>query len=144
MAPLVRQGALRPQDHYRGCGKLDAIIICVPTPLNEQKEPDLKYVAQTSDSISWTLRKGQLIILESTTYPGTTEELILPILSREKLKAGKDFFVAYSPEREDPGNRSYPITIGDGLLTHAGEIMRPSLARPLTAISTDWLTSVPT
>jgi UDP-N-acetyl-D-glucosamine dehydrogenase len=66
-------------------------------------------VAQTSDSIARTLRKGQLVILESTTYPGTTEELVLPILNKGKLKAGHDFFVAYSPEREDPGNRSFPI-----------------------------------
>jgi UDP-N-acetyl-D-glucosamine dehydrogenase len=77
--------------------------------LNQQKEPDLGYVTETSASIAKNLRKGQLVILESTTYPGTTEELVLPILSRDKLVVGRDFFVAYSPEREDPGNRRYPI-----------------------------------
>jgi len=106
---FTRKGLFSATDDFSRLSEADCITICVPTPLNEQKEPDLKYVAQTSDSISWTLRKGQLIILESTTYPGTTEELILPILNREKLTAGRDFFVAYSPEREDPGNRRYPI-----------------------------------
>ncbi len=87
----------------------DCITICVPTPLNQQKEPDLTYVAQTSEVIAQNLRKGQLIVLESTTYPGTTEDLVLPILNRNKLVVGRDFFVAYSPEREDPGNRRFPI-----------------------------------
>jgi len=89
--------------------EVDCIAICVPTPLNEQKEPYLGYVTQTCESIADNLRKGQIIILESTTYPGTTEELMLPILNRNKLKAGRDFFLAYSPEREDPGNRKFPI-----------------------------------
>jgi UDP-N-acetyl-D-glucosamine dehydrogenase len=88
----------------------DCITICVPTPLNQQKEPDLKYVAATSEAIAKQLRPGQLIVLESTTYPGTTEELVLPILSKNsKLTVGRDFFLAYSPEREDPGNRLFPI-----------------------------------
>jgi UDP-N-acetyl-D-glucosamine dehydrogenase len=95
----------------------DAISICVPTPLNEHREPDLKYVEQTAEVISKYLRKGQLIILESTTYPGTTEELVLPILERGGLKAGEDFFLAYSPEREDPNNldfmgRQIPKVVG--------------------------------
>jgi UDP-N-acetyl-D-glucosamine dehydrogenase len=83
----------------------DAILMCVPTPLNEHREPDMKYVEQTSQTVSRYLRNGQLVILESTTYPGTTEELIIPILERNSgLKSGEDFYVAYSPEREDPGN----------------------------------------
>jgi UDP-N-acetyl-D-glucosamine dehydrogenase len=83
----------------------DAILLCVPTPLNEHREPDMQYVEQTSQTVARHLRKGQLIVLESTTYPGTTEELIIPILERKSgLKSGKDFYVAYSPEREDPGN----------------------------------------
>ncbi len=83
----------------------DCITICVPTPLNDQKEPDLGYVARTCKDIAKTLRAGQLIVLESTTYPSTTEDLVLPLISREKkLEVGRDFFVAYSPEREDPGS----------------------------------------
>jgi len=85
----------------------DAILICVPTPLTENREPDMTYVEATCETIARYLRKGQLVILESTTYPGTTRELMLPILEKSGLKAGKDFYMAYSPEREDPGNKSF-------------------------------------
>ncbi len=86
----------------------DALLMCVPTPLDTHREPDMKYVVQTTEIISRHLRKGQLVILESTTWPGTTEEMIIPILEKESgLKAGKDFYVAYSPEREDPGNAEF-------------------------------------
>lgn len=88
-------------------GRMDAILICVPTPLTRHREPDMSYVVATAETILPHLRHGQLIILESTTYPGTTKELVIPILERSGLKAGKDFFVAYSPEREDPGNAQY-------------------------------------
>ncbi|NGP90196.1 nucleotide sugar dehydrogenase [Fodinibius halophilus] len=83
----------------------DALMLCVPTPLDHHREPDMQYVEKTCLTVGENLRKGQLVILESTTYPGTTEELIIPILeSKSGLTAGKDFYVAYSPEREDPGN----------------------------------------
>ncbi len=85
----------------------DAILICVPTPLNRYREPDLSYVVNTTREVSKHLRKGQLIVLESTTYPGTTEEVLKPILEESGLKCGEDFFVAYSPEREDPGNINF-------------------------------------
>ncbi len=86
----------------------DAVLMCVPTPLDDHREPDMHFVEQTSATVGKSLRKGQLIILESTTYPGTTEELIIPVLEEESgLKAGKDFYVAYSPEREDPGNKDF-------------------------------------
>jgi UDP-N-acetyl-D-glucosamine dehydrogenase len=85
----------------------DAIIICVPTPLTAAREPDLSYVIKTGEEIAKRLCRGQLIILESTTYPGTTEDLLLPILEKSGLKAGADFFLAFSPEREDPGNPSF-------------------------------------
>jgi UDP-N-acetyl-D-glucosamine dehydrogenase len=85
----------------------DAIIICVPTPLTRAREPDLSYISQTGQSLRLHLRRGQLIVLESTTYPGTTEDLLQPILEESGLRAGRDFFLAYSPEREDPGNRDY-------------------------------------
>jgi UDP-N-acetyl-D-glucosamine dehydrogenase len=85
----------------------DAIIICVPTPLTETREPDLSYIVKTGEAIARHLRSGQLIVLESTTYPGTTEDLLLPLLEKSGLKAGTDFFLAFSPEREDPGNPHY-------------------------------------
>lgn len=86
----------------------DALLMCVPTPLGIQREPDMQFVEQTTLTISKYLRKGQLVILESTTWPGTTEEMIIPILEEGSgLKAGTDFYVAYSPEREDPGNKDF-------------------------------------
>ena len=98
----------------------DAILICVPTPLNEYREPDLSYVENTAKSIQPHLQKGQLVVLESTTYPGTTEELVLPILEKSGLRspiaAGPenenvpmDFFLAFSSERVDPGNKQYGL-----------------------------------
>jgi UDP-N-acetyl-D-glucosamine dehydrogenase len=100
--------------------EMDAVLICVPTPLDERREPDLSYVEKTAQSIAPNLQRGQLIVLESTTYPGTTEELVLPILEQGGLKcplarrAGSenvatDFYLAFSPEREDPGNKQYGL-----------------------------------
>jgi UDP-N-acetyl-D-glucosamine dehydrogenase len=121
---------------YSQLTAMDAIIICVPTPLNEYHEPDLSYITDTTHSIAPHMRAGQLVILESTTYPGTTEEVMIPILEKENkngLKAagtqeltGKEFFVAFSPEREDPGNttvarRDIPKVIG-GLNPQASEL----------------------
>ncbi|MCA9154264.1 MAG: nucleotide sugar dehydrogenase [Planctomycetales bacterium] len=88
----------------------DVVIICVPTPLNESRDPDLSYIESTARSISEHLRPGQLVVLESTTYPGTTRDVLLPILSKSGLTLGKDYFVAYSPEREDPGNVDFSTT----------------------------------
>ncbi|GAB4336209.1 MAG: nucleotide sugar dehydrogenase [Candidatus Abyssubacteria bacterium] len=105
----ARGGMFSATSDFSRLSEPDCITICVPTPLNRQKEPDLRYVADTSSAIATRLRKGQLIVLESTTYPGTTEELMLPILSANRLAAGQDFFLAYSPEREDPGNARFPI-----------------------------------
>lgn len=85
----------------------DALLICVPTPLSESRDPDLAYVESTTQQIVKSLRPGQLVVLESTTYPGTTRDVILPILKESGLTAGADFFVAYSPEREDPGNPDF-------------------------------------
>lgn len=87
--------------------KTDCLLICVPTPLNEYREPDISYVINTTETISRYLRTGHLIILESTTYPGTTDEDMRPILENTGLKAGKDFFLAYSPEREDPNSPNF-------------------------------------
>ncbi|MEA2623957.1 MAG: UDP-N-acetyl-D-glucosamine dehydrogenase [Candidatus Binatota bacterium] len=85
----------------------DAILVCVPTPLTEGREPDLSYVRSTAEAIAATLRPGQLVVLESTTYPGTTDEVVQPVLERGGLRAGRDFLLAFSPEREDPGNPSF-------------------------------------
>lgn len=85
----------------------DALLICVPTPLDDARDPDLKYVVGTCEFIADSIREGQLVVLESTTYPTTTRDVMLPILERKGLKAGTDFFVAYSPEREDPGNPDF-------------------------------------
>ncbi len=85
----------------------DALLICVPTPLNDSRDPDLQFVESTAKSIAKTLRPGQLVVLESTTYPTTTRDVMLPILETSGLIPGEDFFVAYSPEREDPGNQDY-------------------------------------
>ena len=87
--------------------KMDVIIICVPTPLRKTKEPDISFILKAAEDINANLRKGQLVILESTTYPGTTEEVIFPKLGGNGLKVGKDIFIAFSPERVDPGNKKY-------------------------------------
>ncbi len=112
----ARSGGMNATSDYSRLTEMDAIIICVPTPLNEYHEPDLSYITNTGHSIAPHLRAGQLVILESTTYPGTTEEVLVPILEKENkagLKAARngqtsdnDFYVAFSPEREDPGNTS--------------------------------------
>ena len=123
---------------YSQLSEMDAIIICVPTPLDEYHEPDLSFITSTTHSIAPHLRAGQLVVLESTTYPGTTEEVMIPILESENkagLKAarngvftGKEFFVAFSPEREDPGNTTVarpdiPKVVG-GLDPQASEVAR--------------------
>ena len=90
--------------------EMDCLIICVPTPLDVHEQPDMSYVEAASDDISKNMRKGQLIVLESTTYPGTTKELVKPILEKSGLIAGEDFFLAYSPEREDPGNKEFGVS----------------------------------
>lgn len=107
IAKYLRRGSLDVTDRFSRLSEPDCILICVPTPLTEKKEPDLQYIEKTTHSIRTYLRKGQLIVLESTTYPGTTEELILPELESTGLRVGKDYFLGYSPEREDPGNKGF-------------------------------------
>ena len=104
---MIKGKRFRATDSMRELSKPDAILICVPTPLTANREPDTQYIEITCQVISRYLRKGQLIVLESTTYPGTTRELMQPILESSGLKAGRDFYMAYSPEREDPGNKSF-------------------------------------
>jgi len=92
---------------FRGLRAVDAILICVPTPLDGHGSPDLSYVLNSTITVAEQIRKGQLVVLESTTYPGTTDEEMLPILEAGGLKGGRDFFLAFSPEREDPGNKHF-------------------------------------
>lgn len=120
----------------------DALIICVPTPLSSSRDPDLTYVVATVQQIASILRPGQLVVLESTTYPGTTRDVMLPELSRKGLEAGKDYFLAYSPEREDPGNRQYsadkiPKVVGgyDPLSRRAAEALYRSVAVDVVPVS---------
>jgi UDP-N-acetyl-D-glucosamine dehydrogenase len=107
LKPLVRDGLIRAQADYKGCGKLDAILIAVPTPLRKTKDPDISYIVASLDAIAPQVRAGQLIILESTTYPGTTDEVMRPVLEAGGLTVGRDIFLAFSPERVDPGNKLY-------------------------------------
>jgi UDP-N-acetyl-D-glucosamine dehydrogenase len=104
---LVANGTLKAVTDFSLLKDCDVISICVPTPLNKLKDPDLSYVIKATETISQNLKKGQLIILESTTYPGTTREIMLPILEESGLKIGIDFFVCFSPERVDPGNKMW-------------------------------------
>ncbi len=101
---LVRERKLHATSNYGILAGMDTVSICVPTPLRKTKEPDISFVVNAGMEVAKYLRRSQLIVLESTTYPGTTDELILPILSKSGLKAGKDFYLAFSPERVDPGN----------------------------------------
>lgn len=104
---LVGTGIFSATSDFGRLAEVDSIIICVPTPLTEKMEPDLVYIENTACQISDNMKKGQLIVLESTTYPGTTEEILLPKFQARGWREGADFFLAYSPEREDPGNREY-------------------------------------
>lgn len=107
LAEAVRQGKLRASTDYAVLDECDVVIICVPTPLTINREPDLQYIVYVSERISEHLHEGMLVSLESTTYPGTTEEVILPRLEKTGLKVGHQIFLAFSPERVDPGNARY-------------------------------------
>jgi UDP-N-acetyl-D-glucosamine dehydrogenase len=103
----MREQGFEATDRFDRLDEPDAVIICVPTPLTEAREPDLTYVVNSAQAVAAQLRPGQLVVLESTTYPGTTREVVRPILERGGLEAGRDFFLAFSPEREDPGNPTH-------------------------------------
>jgi UDP-N-acetyl-D-glucosamine dehydrogenase len=107
LEPLIGSGKLRAAAPGDEIGKCDAISICVPTPLRKSKDPDISYIVSATREVSQRIRPGQLIVLESTTYPGTTTEVLQPELERRGMKAGTDFFLAFSPERVDPGNPVY-------------------------------------
>jgi UDP-N-acetyl-D-glucosamine dehydrogenase len=114
---LVRSGYLDATTDFSRLRQMDAVNVCVPTPLSKTRDPDVSFIVAATENLAKYLRRGTLVVLESTTYPGTTEELILPMLSRDGLKVGKDFFLAFSPERVDPGNprfgtRNIPKVVG--------------------------------
>ena len=133
VSPLVTAGMLIPTTDYYTLGLVDVIFICVPTPFDAMKAPDLSFIVGASEGIESYLRPEQLIVLQSTTYPGTTEEVVLPILERSGLKAGVDFHLAFSPERINPGDRVFtaentPKVVG-GLTPQCGELARTLLAQ---------------
>lgn len=108
MSALAKSDRCGATTDFKRLSEVDAILLCVPTPLDEHREPDMTYVVKTTEAISHHLKKGHLVILESTTYPGTTEDVMVPILEENSgLKVSIDFYVAYSPEREDPGNPNF-------------------------------------
>jgi UDP-N-acetyl-D-glucosamine dehydrogenase len=109
LAPLVASGRLQATADYDVLNDVDVAFICVPTPFNAMRAPDLSFVESAAQDIALRLHAGQLVVLQSTTYPGTTEEFVQPILETSGLKAGQDFYLAFSPERIDPGNRQFTV-----------------------------------
>ncbi len=109
VAKLVEDGKLRATTDFSEIRSVDGIIICVPTPLSKTKDPDMRYIQSAAQSVARYLRPGHVISLESTTYPGTTDEFVKPILESSGLKVGKDIYLAFSPERIDPGNKKYQV-----------------------------------
>ena len=114
---LVRSGIFQPTTDFSVLKHLDAVIVCVPTPLSKQRDPDVSFIVSAAGQVAKHLHRGMLVVLESTTYPGTTEELILPMLRETGMEVGRDFFLAFSPERVDPGNprfqtRNIPKVVG--------------------------------
>jgi UDP-N-acetyl-D-glucosamine dehydrogenase len=107
LAPMVRSGRFDASDQFSRIAEADIVVICVPTPLNKYREPDLSYVVSTATSIAASAKDGQLIVLESTTYPGTTTEVVAPIFAEKGFISGQNIFLAFSPEREDPGNPGF-------------------------------------
>jgi UDP-N-acetyl-D-glucosamine dehydrogenase len=138
LAAVVRAGRLRARADFELLSECEAIIICVPTPLGKTKDPDLTMVVEAARAISKHLHAGQLVVLESTTYPGTTEELIQPILEEGGLRAGESFFLAFSPERVDPGNarfntRNTPKIIG-GVTADCTQVARMLYAKAIDTV----------
>lgn len=138
-------GRLAASADFARLGEPDALLVCVPTPLGRHREPDLSFVEATARSIARCLRPGQLVVIESTTYPGTTSEVVRPILEATGLRSGVDFFLAYSPEREDPGNRAFDtaripkVVAGDGAVARelACKLYEKVVARVVPVSSTE-------
>lgn len=142
LAELVGAEKFCATDDFNRLAECDVIIVCVPTPLTRQREPDLSFVQATAHEIALRLRKGQLVVLESTSYPGTTREIFKPILEAAGLRSGEDFLLGYSPEREDPGNQDYSaatipkIVAGDGdIAARAAEAFYGALMKKVVVVS---------
>jgi UDP-N-acetyl-D-glucosamine dehydrogenase len=134
---MLRSKQFAATADFRRLREPDCILICVPTPLTKMREPDMTYVEQTARSVSAALRPGQLVVLESTTYPGTTREVMLPILAESGLKVGRDYFLAFSPEREDPGRTNYTTqTIPKVVGGHDRSSLRAAVACYQIAVDT--------
>jgi UDP-N-acetyl-D-glucosamine dehydrogenase len=138
LAETVKPGGLRATTDFSELANVDCVNICVPTPLGKTRDPDISYIQAAVASISASMHAGMLVILESTTYPGTTEEVILPILSQDGLKVGQDFFLAFSPERVDPGNATYttiniPKVVG-GVTAACTEVARTLYSQVMNTV----------
>jgi UDP-N-acetyl-D-glucosamine dehydrogenase len=138
----MAEGRFRARETFEDLGSRDVISICVPTPLSKTRDPDISYIVAAAEQVVEGLRPGQLIVLESTTYPGTTEELVLPIFERSGLKVGRDYFLCFSPERVDPGNPQFdihntPRLMGGitGTCTRAGAAMYGSFLQTIISMS---------
>jgi UDP-N-acetyl-D-glucosamine dehydrogenase len=125
----VDAGRFEATSDFKRLGECDVIIICVPTPLGHHREPDLSFIETTARAIAATLRAGQIVVLESTTYPGTTREVVKPILEATGLKSGSDFFLGFSPEREDPGNASFGTTTIPKVVSGDGPVAAKLIAQ---------------
>ncbi len=135
---LISKRHFEATTDYSRLSDVDCVLICVPTPLDDMRQPDLSYVVKSVESISKTLGKGQLVVLESTTYPGTTDQVVKPLLESSGLECGADFYLAYSPEREDPGNPDFgtgtiPKVVG-GIDAASGEIAAALYGRIVTNV----------
>ena len=128
VAKVVNNGRFEARTEFEVLKTIDVIIICVPTPLKRRYTPDITYIVSAIRTIRKYLKKNALVILESTTYPGTTEELICPELEKGGLKVGKDFYLSFSPERIDPGNKKYDVTripkVVGGMTPRCGELTK--------------------
>ena len=138
LGALVAAGRLGAADDVAALKDCDAIVICVPTPLGKSKEPDISFIVSAADAVAAIIRPGQLVVLESTTYPGTTQEILLPRFEARGIVAGEDFFLAFSPERIDPGNTRYtlrdiPKVVG-GLTEACGELVATLYGRITTVV----------
>ncbi|MBL8239569.1 MAG: nucleotide sugar dehydrogenase [Bryobacterales bacterium] len=138
LGPLVKAGTLSATTDFSEIAKVDTINICVPTPLRKTKDPDMSYIVAATEQIAKYLHPGMLIILESTTYPGTTDELLLPMLEKSGLKCGVDFFLCFSPERVDPGNPNFqtfniPKVVG-GMTPECTELGRQFYSQSLETV----------
>lgn len=144
LAPLVKSGHMRATTSFEALREVDVVSICVPTPLLKTKDPDMSFVIAAADEVEKICHPGMLVVLESTTYPGTTDEVIIPRLANQGLTVGKDAFVAFSPERVDPGNKTYgvhntPKVVGGATpacVEAVSTLYKPAVERVVTVSST--------